>query len=404
MARSRQLTRLALATLAVVAVITVSASAVAASYPKHEAPLPAGTLALLKAKDTSPAAPILMRVYKKEAELEVWKQAKDGRYLHLKTFPICRWSGQLGPKRQEGDRQAPEGFYSVTPSQMNPNSAHYLSFDTGFPNAYDRAQGATGSALMVHGTCSSSGCFAMTNEAMSEVYALAREAFRGGQKAFQFQAYPFRMTAENLVRHRLDPNIGFWRQLKEGSDWFEAMGREPIVGVSGGRYTFRSARGGPPEQVLAYRAQEEDHAAVLLEEGRPAIRTTYVDGGQHRSFAALIRQGVQLGEVSRPEALAAAGKEIIIAAARPLKAAAPAQEVADTRSAAVASDPQQESLLPEAAPADGGLELREQEPSLLTPVRLAGLAMLGLQMPQLAGSVRIMAAELSEEPLKLAAQ
>jgi murein L,D-transpeptidase YafK len=179
-----------------------------------------------------------MRVYKKEAELEVWKQAKDGRYLHLKTVPICRWSGQLGPKRQEGDRQAPEGFYSVTPSQMNPNSAHYLSFDTGFPNAYDRAQGSTGSALMVHGTCSSSGCFAMTNEAMSEVYALAREAFRGGQKAFQFQAYPFRMTAENLVRHRLDPNIGFWRQLKEGSDWFEAMGREPMVSVSGGRYTF----------------------------------------------------------------------------------------------------------------------------------------------------------------------
>jgi murein L,D-transpeptidase YafK len=345
-----------------------------------------------------------MRVYKKEAELEVWKQAKDGRYLHLKTFPICRWSGQLGPKRQEGDRQAPEGFYSVTPSQMNPNSAHYLSFDTGFPNAYDRAQGSTGSALMVHGTCSSSRCFAMTNEAMSEVYALAREAFRGGQKAFQFQAYPFRMTAENLVRHRLDPNIGFWRQLKEGSDWFEAMGREPIVSVSGGRYTFRSARGGPPEQVLAYRAQEEDHAAVLLEEGRPAIRTTYVDGGQHRSFAALIRQGVLLGDVSRPEALAAAGKEIVIAAARPLKAAAPAQEVADTRSAAVASDPQQESLLPEAAPADGGLELREQEPSFLTPVRLAGFAMRDLQMPQLAGSVRMLAAELSEDPLKLAAQ
>jgi murein L,D-transpeptidase YafK len=263
----------------------------------------------MRAKGTSAAAPILMRVYKKEAELEVWKQAKDGRYLHLKTFPICRWSGQLGPKRQEGDRQAPEGFYSVTPSQMNPNSAHYLSFDTGFPNAYDRAQGSTGSALMVHGTCSSSGCFAMTNEAMSEVYALAREAFRGGQKAFQFQAYPFRMTAENLVRHRLDPNIGFWRQLKEGSDWFEVMGREPIVGVAGGRYTFRSTRGGPPEEVLAYRAQEEDHAAVLLEEGRPAIRTTYIDGGQHPVFLALSRRGASLGEVSRPEALAAAGKE-----------------------------------------------------------------------------------------------
>jgi hypothetical protein len=278
---------------------------------------------------------------------------------------------------------------------MNPNSAHYLSFDTGFPNAYDRAQGSTGSALMVHGTCSSSGCFAMTNEAMSEVYALAREAFRGGQKAFQFQAYPFRMTAENLVRHRLDPNIGFWRQLKEGSDWFEAMGREPIVSVSGGRYTFRSARGSPPEEVLAYRAQEEDHAAVLLEEGRPAVRTTYVDGGQHRSFAALLRQGVSLGEVSRPEALAAAGKEIVIAAVRPLKPAAPAEDYTDTGGAPDSTDARHESLPAAAAPADGAPPLPKSEFFFLTPVRLTGtVSMHGFHVPQLTGSVPIRPAEL----------
>ena len=286
-------------------------------YPKHEAPIPTATVALMKGKKTSPAEPMLIRIFKKEAELEVWKRNTSGRYARLKTFPICRWSGQLGPKRKEGDRQTPEGFYAVTASQMNPNSKHYLSFDTGFPNAYDRAQGATGSALMVHGTCSSAGCYAMTDAAMSEIYALVREALRGGQRAVQLQAYPFRMTAENLVRHRLDPNIAFWRQLKEGSDRFEATGEELGVSVLAGRYTFRPAKSAETEaEVLAYRGMEVDHAAVLLEEGREAVRTTYADGGQHPSFTVLWRRGIPLGEVSRPEALAYAGLERVITPAR----------------------------------------------------------------------------------------
>ena len=289
----------------------------ATGYPKHEAPVPPATVTLMRGKNTSPAEPMVIRIYKKEAELEVWKRSAGGRYVRLKTLPICRWSGQLGPKQKEGDRQTPEGFYAVTASQMNPNSKHYLSFDTGFPNAYDRAQGATGSALMVHGTCSSAGCYAMTDTGMSEIYALMREAFRGGQKAVELQAYPFRMTAENLVRHRLDPNIAFWRQLKEGSDRFEATREELVVGVSAGRYSFRPAKSPEREaEVLAYRAMEDDHMAVLLEEGRAAIRTTYADGGQHPSFTALWRRGVSLGEVSRPEALAYAGLEQVITPAR----------------------------------------------------------------------------------------
>ena len=97
---------------------------------------------------------------------------------------------------------------------MNPHSAYYLSFDTGFPNAYDRAHGRTGSHLMVHGSCSSAGCYAMTDRAIAEIYALAREAFAGGQRAFQFQAYPFRMTPENLAKHRDEPHIAFWKNLK----------------------------------------------------------------------------------------------------------------------------------------------------------------------------------------------
>ena len=138
---------------AIVAVVlaTQDVLAAAAGYPKHEAPIPAATLALMTARNTAAASPIMIRTYKKEAELEIWKKAKDGRFVLLKTFPICRWSGQLGPKLKQGDRQAPEGFYSVTPEQMNPNSSYHLSFDIGYPNAYDRAHGASGAYLMVHG-------------------------------------------------------------------------------------------------------------------------------------------------------------------------------------------------------------------------------------------------------------
>ena len=116
-------------------------------------------------KGTNQPAPILIRTYKKEAELEIWKMKADGQYALLKTYPMCRWSGQLGPKTREGDRQVPEGFYTITPGQMNPNSNYYLSFNVGYPNAYDRALGRTGGDIMVHGICSSAGCFSMTDAA-----------------------------------------------------------------------------------------------------------------------------------------------------------------------------------------------------------------------------------------------
>jgi len=183
-------------------------------------------------------SPMLVRLFKQEAELEVWKQDAAGRYELLKTYPICRWSGELGPKIKEGDRQAPEGFYPITPAQMNPNSQFYLSFNMGYPNAYDKAWGRTGSQLMVHGDCSSRGCYAMTDDQISEIYALARESFFGGQRAFQVQAYPFRMTAANFAKHRNNPNIPFWRMLKEGNDHFEITHQEPVVEVCEKRYVF----------------------------------------------------------------------------------------------------------------------------------------------------------------------
>ena len=201
---------------------------------RHWVPISGEVQALMSEKGMTRQSPILIRSYKKEAELEVWKKGADGRYALLKSFPICRWSGQLGPKVREGDRQAPEGFYNITPAQMNPNSSFHLSFDTGFPNNFDRQLGRSGSFLMVHGACSSRGCFSMTDKQIEDIYALVREAHSGGQRTVQMQSFPFRMTAENLAKHRFDPHIAFWKQLKEGNDHFEVTRAEPKVNVCGG--------------------------------------------------------------------------------------------------------------------------------------------------------------------------
>jgi murein L,D-transpeptidase YafK len=201
-------------------------------------PLSSRMLAEIEQKNMTKEAPILVRIFKEESELEVWKEDKNGRYALLKTYPICRWSGELGPKVKEGDRQAPEGFYSINPNLLNPNSSYYLAINMGFPNAYDRANGRTGNFLMIHGDCSSRGCYAMTDEQIAEIYALARESFFGGQKAFQIQAYPFKMTALNMAKHRNSPHLAFWKMLKQGHDHFEVSRAEPKVSVCEKRYVF----------------------------------------------------------------------------------------------------------------------------------------------------------------------
>ncbi|MCI0735741.1 MAG: murein L,D-transpeptidase [Beijerinckiaceae bacterium] len=287
-------------------------------------PIPPKTVAAMEAIGSSKSAPVLIRAYKKEAEFEIWKMKADGRYAHLKSFPLCRWSGQLGPKVREGDRQVPEGFYSITPARMNPNSAYYLSFDVGYPNAYDRALGRTGGSIMVHGACSSAGCFSMTDAQIAEIYAIAREAFAGGQRSIQMQSYPFRMTAGNLAKYRLDPNIGFWNQLKEGSDNFEVTKQDVLVGACGKHYVFNSvaadgsqlnATGPCPalkhnddvhNEVAASRTRDETKIAELAARGVRAVRTVYADGGQHPDMAPQARFA------SRPEALAQGPADVTI--------------------------------------------------------------------------------------------
>lgn len=208
-------------------------------------------LSLFKQKSMAKHSPIILRVFKEEAELEVWKQDVTGHFQIIKTYPICRWSGDLGPKMHEGDRQAPEGFYSITPSLLNPNSNYYLAINTGFPNSYDKANGRDGSFLMIHGDCWSSGCYAMTDEQMAEIYAMARDALVG-RPSFQVQAYPFRMTPANMARHRTSPHLHFWEMLKVGNDHFETTHLEPKVDVCNRRYVFDALHPPNASQPLAF--------------------------------------------------------------------------------------------------------------------------------------------------------
>lgn len=193
----------------------------------------------LREKGMTLGTPILMRVFKREFELELW-MLKGGRYELFASYPICKWSGRLGPKIQTGDRQAPEGFYTVDKSALNPNSRWRRSFNLGFPNAYDAAHGRTGSFLMVHGGCGSIGCFAMTNPVIDEIWTIVTRALDGGQPRFQVQVFPFRMTAQNLASYDGERWSQFWSDLKTGYDHFERDRLPPGVSVCEKRYAFTS--------------------------------------------------------------------------------------------------------------------------------------------------------------------
>ncbi len=206
------------------------------TLPSHLLPLPREAVEDLASRRLRLEQPIFIRIFKEDSELEVWKRQDDGHYLHFRTYPICTWSGDLGPKIVEGDRQSPEGFYSVTAQHMNPHSKFHLSFNLGFPNEFDRSHGRTGTALMVHGKCTSAGCYAITDLYVEEVYALAREAFIGGQDNIPVHIFPFRMTPSNLARHASSEHQPFWHVLKEGYDAFEATKQLPNVVVCGRRY------------------------------------------------------------------------------------------------------------------------------------------------------------------------
>jgi murein L,D-transpeptidase YafK len=320
---------------------------------------------------TTPSSPTVIRTYKKEAELEIWKMKSNGEYALLKTYPMCRWSGQLGPKKREGDMQVPEGFYSIAPGQMNPNSHYYLAFNVGYPNAYDRAYGRSGGNVMVHGVCSSAGCFSMTDEQVADIYAIARDSFAGGQREIQLQSYPFHMTAENMAKFRLDPNIDFWKNLKDGSDHFEVTKNEPSVLVCGKHYVFDATTkdevsGSEPcpalkrdpnveAQVAEKEDKDETKVAELVATGVKPIHLVYADGGQNPAFTGY-------KDVSDPDALATGPQEIVLGdRAKPVSAAvkvatadADKKRIATVASAPVeaqAAEPAQATVAAASAPA-----------------------------------------------------
>lgn len=182
-------------------------------------------------------APIFIRIFKESRELELWVE-KGETFVLFKTYRIACFSGSLGPKLREGDRQAPEGFYFVSPSRMNPYSRFHLAFNIGYPNRYDRAHHRTGGDIMVHGNTVSIGCFAMTDRIIEEIYTIAEYAFKSGQPFFRVHIFPFRMTEENMQRHLASPHIEFWKNLQAGYEFFEKLRRPPNVNVKHRRYTF----------------------------------------------------------------------------------------------------------------------------------------------------------------------
>jgi murein L,D-transpeptidase YafK len=211
---------------------------------KVEQPLPSRILAEMSAKGMDRNSPIMIRIFKEEGALEIWKAKTDNRFDKIADYKICAWSGRLGPKVKQGDRQAPEGFYNLSRANLNPNSKYYLAINTGFPNRYDAVNGRSGTDLMIHGACSSSGCYSMTDQQVLEIYAFARDALKGGQQTVQLQAFPFRMTADNMVKHRMNENIDFWKMLKVGYDNFEVTKRPPEVNVCEKKYVFNQQTSG----------------------------------------------------------------------------------------------------------------------------------------------------------------
>jgi murein L,D-transpeptidase YafK len=179
---------------------------------------------------------VFIRIFKREKLLELWVRGDDQRFVLFRSYPICTFSGVLGPKLREGDEQAPEGFYRVAASQLNPRSRYHLSFNLGYPNAYDRAHGRTGDFLMVHGSCVSVGCYAMGDAAIEEIYTLVSAALDGGQSEIDVHAFPFRLEQSALNAEGDSKWHAFWSELKPAYDSFELTRIPPRVRVKDRHY------------------------------------------------------------------------------------------------------------------------------------------------------------------------
>ena len=213
----------------------VAAPTSAADKPSIK-PLEPDTALFLQSKGIAPDSALYIRIFKEESELEVWKARPDGRFIHIKTFPVCNWSGKLGPKQSLGDHMAPEGFYSLGHDSLKPDSTYHLALNIGYPNALDKALGRTGDFIMVHGKCVSVGCFAMTDDLIEEIYAFVRDSTAAGGTRVPLHIFPFRMTAKNILAHTDHPALPTWTPLKEAYDDFATSRMPPRVAICSKRY------------------------------------------------------------------------------------------------------------------------------------------------------------------------
>jgi len=182
--------------------------------------------------------PAFIRIFKESREFELWLKSTDKAWKLFRNYSIAGFSGSLGPKTKEGDLQAPEGFYAVTQRQLNPASSYHLSFNIGYPNAYDHAHQRTGSLIMVHGDTVSIGCFAMTDPLIEEIYLIVEAALKTNVTV-PIHIFPFRITEERLQKEQDSPHIDFWKNLRPAHDLFEKERRVSQITVVNGRYQAR---------------------------------------------------------------------------------------------------------------------------------------------------------------------
>jgi murein L,D-transpeptidase YafK len=243
------------------------------AWARGEMPLPgtpdvATVDARLAAKGLAEGDAVFIRIFKAESELEVWMRKGNG-FVLFETYPICHWTGTLGPKIREGDKQSPEGFYSITARQSRHRGRWRKAFNLGFPNALDQRLQRTGSYILLHGGCSSTGCFAMTDPVLDEIYGLAQAALAQGQQRVHVHIFPFRMTERAMAQHVGHPASDFWRDLKAGYDAFERALVPPTVGICNQRYVVRDGdpgTSGDPNGLAVYRAGSDGECRVLREQ------------------------------------------------------------------------------------------------------------------------------------------
>jgi len=284
------------------AVIGLTATLVIAALPTAAAQSATILEHRPETSDHSAANPLFIRIFKQESQLEIWMQTAE-RFELLDSFPICHWSGTLGPKLYEGDRQAPEGFYSVGLQQLILTGRHVRSLDLGYPNAVDRSLARTGSHILLHGGCRSTGCFAMTDAIMERIYALAEHALRANPQEIPVHVFPFRMTAANFEQHSNSPWRAFWSNLKVGYDTFEVTRTPPVVYTCRGAYLVEgddpTLQAKPPADCAVQAplmAEAKSSQSVARATLRPAIIQR--PAASPRALAAFVRP--RLGSMIYP--------------------------------------------------------------------------------------------------------